>query len=101
MVHLLFLGAKSGCRSHMAEGFAARLAPPDVHVDSADIEPRHMHPHTVTVMREVGIEIVAKENGGLAAPPGNPPDPRVSASRSRTGNPKVAGPRTSAPARSH
>ena len=66
-VHLLFLGARSGCRSHMAEGFARTLAPQWVKVSSADIEPRQVHPYTAEVMREVGIEIVEERNGGLAA----------------------------------
>ena len=65
-VHLLFLGARSGCRSHMAEGFAKGLAPAEVVVSGADIEPRKVHPGTVQVMREVGIEITEERDGGLA-----------------------------------
>ena len=57
MMHVLFLGARSGCRSHMAAGFARAVAGDEVEVSSVDIEAVAIHPQTVAVMGEVGIDV--------------------------------------------
>lgn len=62
---VLFLCAHNSARSQMAEGFARRLAPPDVTVMSAGTEPRGVNPHAIAVMREVAVDIGGHESRHL------------------------------------
>jgi PAS domain S-box-containing protein len=55
--HILFLCTRNAVRSQMAEGFARAYAPAGVHVYSAGMHAAHIHPLTVEIMREEGIDI--------------------------------------------
>lgn len=52
-----FLCVHNASRSQMAEGFARRVAPPDVQVMSAGTHPRGVYEVAIQVMLEVGIDI--------------------------------------------
>jgi protein-tyrosine-phosphatase len=52
-----FLCRANSARSQMAEAWARKYAPADITVVSAGVEPSRMHPMTVTVMAEVGIDV--------------------------------------------
>ncbi|WP_125582659.1 arsenate reductase (thioredoxin) [Levilactobacillus cerevisiae] len=54
---LYFLCTGNSCRSQMAEGFAATLAPADWTIASAGVETHGLNPLAVKVMAEVGIDI--------------------------------------------
>lgn len=59
-----FLCRANSARSQMAEAWARHYLPPEIGVVSAGVEPSRMHPMTVTVMQEVGIDVhgqVAKQ----------------------------------------
>jgi arsenate reductase len=66
---VLFLCTGNSCRSQMAEAFARRLAPQDVQVHSAGIEPVGVNPRARAVMAEVGIEIGEQRSKDLDAVP--------------------------------
>jgi len=66
MARLLFLGLRGSCKSQMAQGFASRMADDDVEVCCADIEPSDLHPYTIEVMAEVGIDITQQQRRSLA-----------------------------------
>jgi arsenate reductase len=54
--HVLFVCTHNAGRSHIAEAFFNRMAPPDVVAESAGQKPRSsVWPQMVEVMREVGI----------------------------------------------
>lgn len=57
MKKILFLCVANSARSQMAEGLARHYLPQDIEVYSAGSEPSHLHPHAVTVMSEIGIDI--------------------------------------------
>jgi arsenate reductase len=56
-VKVLFLCTGNSCRSQMAEGLANRLKSDVVTAYSAGISPAGIHPLTVRVMEEVGVDI--------------------------------------------
>jgi ArsR family transcriptional regulator len=59
-----FLCRANSARSQMAEAWARRYVSPEITVVSAGVEPSRMHPLTITVMQEVGIDVheqVAKQ----------------------------------------
>lgn len=58
MASVLFLCVENACRSQMAEGFFNSLAPGEWQAISAGSQPApRVHPLTVEVMRESGIDI--------------------------------------------
>ncbi len=54
---VLFICTHNSARSQMAEGFLRALYGHDYEVSSAGTEPTAVHPYTVQVMEEVGIDI--------------------------------------------
>jgi len=66
---ILFLCTANSCRSQMAEGFARALAPKEIKVYSAGTEPKKVHPLTIKVMKEAGIDISDQQSKGLEAVP--------------------------------
>lgn len=59
-----FLCRANSARSQMAEAWARHYLPPEIVVVSAGVEPSRMHPLTIAVMHEVGIDVhgqVAKQ----------------------------------------
>ncbi len=54
---ILFVCSQNACRSQMAEGFLRALGGTDLEVASAGVVQGEVHPQTVEVMREVGIDI--------------------------------------------
>ena len=49
----------------MAEGFARALAANDIDVFSAGTHPTRVHPLTIQVMKEIGIDISAQRSKGI------------------------------------
>jgi arsenate reductase len=64
---VLFLCTGNSARSQMAEGFLRHLAGDVFEVYSAGIKPRPVHPLSVEVMKEVGIDISGQTSKGLDA----------------------------------
>ncbi|KRF01682.1 hypothetical protein ASG89_25300 [Paenibacillus sp. Soil766] len=56
-VRIYFLCIQNRCRSQIAEAFAKHYGGEHVIVESAGLEPHDIHPLTLKVMREVGIEL--------------------------------------------
>ena len=54
---LLFLCTGNSCRSQIAEGWLRHLANDRFEVFSAGVEPSRVHPMSIIVMQEVGIDI--------------------------------------------
>lgn len=54
---VLFVCVANAARSQMAEAWARRLAPAGIEVASAGLAPSQVHPLTVQVMAEVGLDI--------------------------------------------
>ena len=54
---ILVICTGNRARSQMAHGWLARLGAGRVHVDSAGVEPKGVHPLAIRVMDEVGIDI--------------------------------------------
>lgn len=54
---ILFLCTGNACRSQMAEGFAHAMMPKGWRVYSAGTMAAGVHPFTVAVMKEIGIDI--------------------------------------------
>ncbi|MFA5137775.1 MAG: arsenate reductase ArsC [Elusimicrobiota bacterium] len=57
MLKILFLCTGNSCRSQMAEGWAKALKSAEVEAYSAGVEPKGLHPLTVKVMAEAGVDI--------------------------------------------
>jgi len=53
----------------MAEGFARHFAPAEVRVWSAGTEPKGIHPETVRVMQERGVDVSGQRSKGLEEVP--------------------------------
>jgi two-component system, OmpR family, phosphate regulon sensor histidine kinase PhoR len=66
---ILFLCTGNSCRSQMAEGFARRLAGDSYRVFSAGTAPKEIHPLTVRVMQEAGINITCQYSKNLTDVP--------------------------------
>ena len=54
---VLFLCTGNSCRSQIGEGLMRQLAGDKYEVFSAGVEPSHLHPMSVLVMNEIGIDI--------------------------------------------
>ncbi len=58
MVQILVVSTANSCRSQMAEGFLKNLVDhTKVNVFSAGIHPKEIHPKTISIMNEEGIDI--------------------------------------------
>ncbi len=68
MKGLLFLCVANSARSQIAEALARRAAP-DLKVWSAGSSPGRVHPLTVRVLREIGIDASGQRAKGLGAIP--------------------------------
>lgn len=55
---LLFLCTGNAIRSQMAEGFARKVFPDDWKIYSAGVLATAVHPQTIAMMREAGIDIL-------------------------------------------
>jgi arsenate reductase len=62
---VLFLCTGNSARSQMAEAFLKKYAGDRFEVHSAGLKPKGIHPLTVNVMREVGIDISGQQSKGL------------------------------------
>jgi len=72
---VVFLGARNSARSQMAEAFARRALPRTIACYSAGSRPAgEVHPLTVRVMREVGIELDGHRPKPLATIPADHAD---------------------------
>jgi len=56
---VLFLCTGNSARSQMAEGILRRLAGKDYDVASAGTHPKGVHPRTIEVMSEIGVDMSA------------------------------------------
>ncbi len=68
-IRLLFLCTGNSARSQMAEGFARHYGGEMLEVYSAGTQPTALHPLTVEVMREVGIDVSGQYAKGLGDVP--------------------------------
>jgi arsenate reductase len=66
-MHVLFLCTVNSCRSQMAEAWARQLAPLNIQVQSAGIEPQAINPHALAVMAEAGVDISNQESTKLVS----------------------------------
>ena len=57
MKHILFICTGNSCRSQMAEGFGREYSDGRFEVRSAGTAPKGIHPETISVMIEAGIDI--------------------------------------------
>lgn len=62
---ILFLCIGNSCRSQIAEGFARAYAPHGVNIYSAGTSPYFVHPLTIRVMAEKGVDISRQWSKGL------------------------------------
>jgi arsenate reductase (thioredoxin) len=65
--HLLFLCVANSARSQMAEGWAKKLLPSSIYVQSAGSQPSHVHPLAIQVMNEVGIDLGKHTSKAIAS----------------------------------
>ena len=64
---VLILCTSNSCRSHLAEGLLRQAAGDFLDVHSAGSKPAgYVHPHAVTVMQEIGIDISQHHSKSLA-----------------------------------
>jgi len=54
---ILFICTGNACRSQIAEGLLMSLAPEHYEVFSAGSQPSEVHPMSIAVMQEIGIDI--------------------------------------------
>ena len=64
-IRVLFLCTGNSARSQMAEGLLRKLAGDRFDIWSAGTQPKGMHPRTVDVMKEVGIDVSAQTSKDL------------------------------------
>ncbi|MDZ4771059.1 MAG: arsenate reductase ArsC [Chloroflexota bacterium] len=62
---VLFLCTGNSARSQMAEAFMRKLAGDKYEAFSAGMEPKGLHPMTVEVMQEVGIDVSGQRSKGI------------------------------------
>ena len=65
MKRILFVCEYNACRSQMAEGLAKHLLPGH-EIHSAGLYPGSLHEMTITVMKEIGIDITSQRSKLLA-----------------------------------
>jgi len=61
-IRLYFLCIQNRCRSQIAEAFARHYGGEHVIAESAGLESGEIHPYTIEVMKEVGIDISGKSS---------------------------------------
>lgn len=61
-IRLYFLCIQNRCRSQIAEAFAKHYGGEHIIVESAGLETGAIHPYTIEVMKEVGIDISSKNS---------------------------------------
>ncbi len=64
--HILFLCTANAIRSQMAEGFARNILPNSITIYSAGTMPGGVHPMSIQVMREIGIDISHHHSKSIA-----------------------------------
>lgn len=64
--HILFLCTANAIRSQMAEGYARKVLPKEVTVYSAGTIPGGVHPMSIEVMKEIGIDISHHRSKSIA-----------------------------------
>lgn len=64
--HILFLCTANAIRSQMAEGYARKILPKEVTVYSAGTMPGGVHPMSIEVMKEIGIDISHHRSKSIA-----------------------------------
>ena len=64
-VRVLFLCTGNSARSQMAEAFLRKYAGNRFEAYSAGLEPKHIHPLAIQVMREKGIDISNQASKGV------------------------------------
>lgn len=62
---VLFLCTGNSARSQMAEAFLRKLGGEKYEAFSAGMEPKGMHPLTVHVMKEIGIDVSGQQSKGM------------------------------------
>lgn len=62
---VLFICTGNSCRSQMAEAFLRKYADHKYEVYSAGLEAQGIHPNTIKVMKEIGIDISSQESKNL------------------------------------
>jgi arsenate reductase len=62
---VIFLCTGNSARSQMAEGFLRKYAPRRFEAHSAGLEPKPLHPLTVKVMEEVGVDMSGQKSKGF------------------------------------
>jgi arsenate reductase len=65
MVKVMFLCTGNSCRSQMAEGIARTLGKGLIEPYSAGVMPSTIHPKTIQVMKEIGIDISNQTSKGI------------------------------------
>ena len=62
---VLFLCTGNSCRSQMAEAFLNKFGGNHFDVNSAGLEPTHIHPLTIQVMNEIGFDLSKQYSKGV------------------------------------
>ena len=62
---VLFLCTGNSARSQMAEAFLRKYAPERFEAHSAGLEPKPLHPMTVKVMEEIGVDMSGHRSKGF------------------------------------
>ena len=65
MLKIMFMCTGNSCRSQMAEGFARALGKGLIEPYSAGVMPSEVHPKTVQVMKEIGVDISNQRSKGI------------------------------------
>jgi arsenate reductase len=65
MLKVMFLCTGNSCRSQMAEGIARTLGKGLIEPYSAGVMPSPIHPKTIQVMKEIGIDISNQTSKGI------------------------------------
>ena len=65
MLKIMFLCTGNSCRSQMAEGIARASGKGLIEPCSAGVMPSEIHPKTIQVMKEIGIDISNQTSKGI------------------------------------